>query len=289
MSILYSNPMTDLASLLYDPDLMNKICTHVANGGSLIDLCKLWGVPYAKVIRFVRHSDPTSKAYDSALKDRDEWAKERYLSELRSIALADARQAFNADGSIKPVTEWPDSLAANVTAFETIEEYEGTGKDRTWTGYNKRVKFNDKLKALEMLGRNLKLFEADKNVGNVVLLEDLLGLSRSLPDPTSSVLPADPHPPLSNALQGEKPPISQIKNPEETNSFDAPQVDPELTALSSRIFEGAEKLGFNSKCEDFANDLTTTMVSMLQKEVEKIEKNNPEQTPGNGNLRPDGQ
>ena len=61
--------------------------------------------------------------------------------------------------------EWDDDTAAAVAGMEITEEYGGRGEERALTGYTKKVKQWEKTRALELLGRHLKLF-GDKNGDN---------------------------------------------------------------------------------------------------------------------------
>ncbi len=80
------------------------------------------------------------------------------LGELLKLANSDLRKLFNDDGALKPQSEWPDDIAVAVSSVEIDEIWEGFGADRVVIGQNKKVKFWDKTKSLEMLGRHLKLF-----------------------------------------------------------------------------------------------------------------------------------
>jgi len=149
---------------------MDSICTHVANGGSLIELAKIWGVTYGALSNWLRKEKARATRWVDAQNDRTEWGKEAILLELRRIGMSDIRILFNEDGSIKPVTEWPDEAGAFVSSIEVVEEFEGTGKDRLQTGWNKKIKMWSKEKSLELLGKNLKLFlDRVEHSGNLTL------------------------------------------------------------------------------------------------------------------------
>lgn len=87
------------------------------------------------------------------------------LRELVRLSQSDIRKVFDEDGALRPMSEWPDAIAACVASVEVDEifEYEGSGNDRkrVHIGYTKKVKFWDKNKALDMLGRHMKLFSDD--------------------------------------------------------------------------------------------------------------------------------
>ena len=51
----------------------------------------------------------------------------------------------------------PDDVAATISSIEVFEQFEGTGKDRVFIGYTKKVKFVDKRGSLELLMRHASL------------------------------------------------------------------------------------------------------------------------------------
>lgn len=80
------------------------------------------------------------------------------LRELMGIKDSNITRLFKADGAILPMSDWPEDLARCVASVEVDELYEGKGEDRKFVGYTRKVKFWDKTKALEMIGRHLKMF-----------------------------------------------------------------------------------------------------------------------------------
>lgn len=101
------------------------------------------------------------KKIESALRKAEAAAGVTIADTLRKIsrlADSDIRELFNDDGSLKNVKDWPDEIALSVSSVEVDELFEGTGRDREQVGETKKVKLWDKVKALEMLGRHLKMF-----------------------------------------------------------------------------------------------------------------------------------
>lgn len=72
--------------------------------------------------------------------------QEQVLAELARIAFVDIRDAFNPDGTLKPVQGLPEDVARAVAAFEV------TAKQTS------KIKLLDKHRALDLLGRHLRLF-----------------------------------------------------------------------------------------------------------------------------------
>lgn len=83
---------------------------------------------------------------------------ERVKLELARLAYYDPRKFWNADGSAKAITELDEDSARALAGFEMAELFTGNGEDRALAGYIKKFKLPDKTKALEQLGRHLKMF-----------------------------------------------------------------------------------------------------------------------------------
>lgn len=164
-----------LYGIFTDPDLMAKITAHVTNGGSLIDMASLLRVRYSDFMRYIRQDKERSAAYDNAVSDRAEWAKERVLVEMRRIATLDLRDAYKASGELKPPSEWSPELAAVIAGVDTREIFDADGNK---VAEMKRLKMWDKLKALEMLAKNLKLLTDRVEHSGSLTLEDMVVRSK---------------------------------------------------------------------------------------------------------------
>lgn len=151
-----------------DPEMFQNLCNHVANGGSAIEYCKAKQVSYADVMRAIRAKPELKTKYDAAVVDRQEWTTERWLQELSNLSSYSVKDMLNPDGSFKQVSELSDEILAAIKEIDAA---------------NKTVKFTDKLKALELLGKKLGLFVEKREVQGVLRLEDLIYDPRK-PDPT---------------------------------------------------------------------------------------------------------
>lgn len=80
------------------------------------------------------------------------------LRELLLIAKSDLRQAYNSDGSLRKLGEMPEEIARVLSGVEVDELFAGRGDERIPIGETRKVKLWDKVKALELLGKHLKLF-----------------------------------------------------------------------------------------------------------------------------------
>lgn len=89
-------------------------------------------------------------------------SRERIAQELARIGFLDIRNVFNENGSLKDPKEWGDDEAAAIAGLETEQTFEGSGEDRTWTGYLKKVKLTDKKAALDSLAKLMGYNAPDK-------------------------------------------------------------------------------------------------------------------------------
>lgn len=88
--------------------------------------------------------------------DKVEYDAAQLLRELLEENNANLKQIYNADGSVKPIHEWPDVFCTGlVTQIDTELIYAGTGKERLLIGEIQTVKFNfERLKRQQLIGRH---------------------------------------------------------------------------------------------------------------------------------------
>lgn len=129
-----------------DPERMDKICSHVANGGSLIDLAEMFQINYSEIIAWIRRDVNNSKRYTQALEDRTEWTKDALLNELNKLILKQT----------EPDPTDPSKLT--------------------------RAQVRDRIKAIELLGKHLSLFTEKHEVKGELTLESLVSKSYAIKD-----------------------------------------------------------------------------------------------------------
>jgi phage terminase small subunit len=93
------------------------------------------------------------KRLESAELDAD-WI----LKRIMDIADVDLAQAYDHIGQLKPVHEIPENVRKAITGIKVFDEMAGTGNEKFKIGEVREVKFADKLKALELLGKHIVLF-----------------------------------------------------------------------------------------------------------------------------------
>lgn len=98
---------------------------------------------------------------------------ERILNNLKRIAEADLRQAFHADGTLKPIHEIPSDVALAMSSIESDDILMPNGRK---VGVTRKIKFWDKTKALELLGKHIAMFTDNVRHSSDEALIELLGL-----------------------------------------------------------------------------------------------------------------
>jgi hypothetical protein len=176
------SPTETLQALLMRKGLLEEIIVHISNGGDLLNLAEMWGVRFGELATWLHADIERDRRYKEAQNDRIEWAVERILKELRKIGLVDIREIYDESGCIKDPRLWSDELAHTVQSLEVFEEFEGRGADRKQIGYTKKVKFWDKTKSLELLGKNLKIFADVTRHELSAKLEDLIASTPRVED-----------------------------------------------------------------------------------------------------------
>jgi phage terminase small subunit len=97
---------------------------------------------------------------------RLEVTADNVLNEIRRVAFCDVGQAFNDDGTLKPIHEIPEDVRRAISGFEVEEIWKGRGEDRTQTGELKKLKFWNKDSNNEMLMKHLGQFKQDNDQKN---------------------------------------------------------------------------------------------------------------------------
>lgn len=153
----------------------------------MITLARSLDIKYASLLKWI-HSDPErDKKYKEALSARAEWAMERVLQEIQLLGTVDIRQAYGSNGELLSVKDMPDDIARALQGVEVEEIFAGFGADRGKVGETKKIKLIDKLKALELMGKNFGMFIDRKeiNLGAQTLEALVSGSMPALPPPAA--------------------------------------------------------------------------------------------------------
>lgn len=143
------------------------ICNHVASGGSVIDLCETWEVPYAEVRNWIRLDKDRKERFAQAMEDRSEYERESIIMELSNIKSAKQTDFFDEENKIKHPSEWTPAMKSIVKEIILNDDREVV-----------KVVFWNKEKALELLGKKNQLYTENHKVEGHMTLEQLVAASR---------------------------------------------------------------------------------------------------------------
>lgn len=119
-----------------------------------------------------------------------ELTADRVLEEISRLAFYDPVDFFESDGSLKQLHTLDQNTRRALAGIEVTELFEGKDvedgpQQKTVYGLLKKVRLADKLKALELAGRHLKLFADKTELSLRVTLADLVIAANKPADETS--------------------------------------------------------------------------------------------------------
>lgn len=96
----------------------------------------------------------------------------KVVNEFAKIAFFDPREVFNEDGTPKNIIDLDEETAACISGVDI----QTLGKDKDFAQVTK-VRFNDKMKALDALAKRLGMYKADNehnvNLGGEIAVKDV--------------------------------------------------------------------------------------------------------------------
>lgn len=117
-------------------------------------------------------------AIEQAMSERRQRAKinaDYVLNRLVEIDQLDIADILDESGNFKPISEWSKEWRLNLSSFEIVENATG--------GFVKKIKFPDKVKNLELLGKHIQVgawvnnqsIDLNANIkAEVITLSDIL-------------------------------------------------------------------------------------------------------------------
>lgn len=154
--------------LMIDQDkTILTIVRHVSAGGTLPGLCDVWGVRYADVIAWLQGDKNLHSKYSDSIAARGEWAKEEVFEELRRMSKSRIVDFFDDAGALTDVKTWTPEMKGLIKKIKYNDD-----------GEIEQIEFWNKEKALELLGKNMKMFTETHSISGKFSLEDLVQISR---------------------------------------------------------------------------------------------------------------
>jgi len=144
--------------VIEQPGFMGDVYNAMCMGSSIAEYAKTRNIRFDLLSKFVNQKD-NKKDFKEALRMRKLFVVDILTDETLKIGVADIRRLYGDNGCLLPVNEFPDDVAGAVEAVESKETFEMVDGKRVWTGYTKKVKFNNKLKAQQLLGQEQGIFK----------------------------------------------------------------------------------------------------------------------------------
>ena len=125
---------------------------------------------------------------------------ERVLHELIRISFYDPKDMYEDNGNLKNVPDMDEDVRRVIASVEVDELFEGRGKNRTQVGFTKKVKMQNKIDALSILAKHLKLLPSyhEHSVQGTVLHGHVVKTTELLEN-----LPVDVLEKLNEAMKGK--------------------------------------------------------------------------------------
>ena len=118
------------------------------------------------------------------LANKAEVSVERVLKEYARIAFADIAQAYDGDGNLLPVSKMPEDIRRALAGVEITELY----GDSEQIGQLKKIRFAQKVSALDSLARYLGMFSEGSNGGAGLQIVLHLGQGAREPKPAGDFI-----------------------------------------------------------------------------------------------------
>lgn len=105
--------------------------------------------------------------------DRTQINADYVLNRLVEIDQMDVADILNDEGGVKPVFQWPKVWRQFISGFDVAELWEGSGDEREQIGVLKKIKWPDKVKNLELLGKHVDVNAFKTITETKVVIQDM--------------------------------------------------------------------------------------------------------------------
>lgn len=110
----------------------------------------------------------------SERRDRLEINADYVLHRLVEIDQMRVSDILNDDGSLKNISDWPDTWNRTLSGIELTELFDGRGDEKTLVGILKKIKWPDKQKNLDMLGKHIDVQAWEKDDSKTSEMPDIV-------------------------------------------------------------------------------------------------------------------
>jgi phage terminase small subunit len=104
----------------------------------------------------------------------------RWLAEVNHSAYFDPAGLYKSDGTLLNVPDMPENIRRAIAEVTVVELYEGTGKDRVWAGYTKKIKLVSKDGMLTLAARQMGILKDNLTVNDEGVSARLAAAERAL-------------------------------------------------------------------------------------------------------------
>jgi hypothetical protein len=157
------------------PDLLERICEVVANGGSLVNLCRHWTVSHRQMFNWIKKQPCGQAMYDEAIRLRHEYTDEMVAAGLHAHAQSNIKDLFDSNGDPLNPHYLSDEISQSIESIKITERHTENGDKIVTRDY----KLVDKLKSSDMLLRTRgKYLDKVEHSGSVKLEDILTGVNK---------------------------------------------------------------------------------------------------------------
>lgn len=114
---------------------------------------------YADAMLAKPHIAAAVAAAKAARSERTEVTVDYVLQRMVEIDQMDVLDIMNDDMSLKAVSQWPKVWRQYLSGFDLSELFEGRSDEREMVGILKKIRWPDKVKNLELLGKHVGMFK----------------------------------------------------------------------------------------------------------------------------------
>ena len=168
--------IAQVAEVMAAPVMVDWFFDSVDGGRTPEELCEEMNVPLGHLLAWVRLDPARVARLATASAGREEFLRQRLQREWADVAFSDVRDLFGPTGRLKPIEDWPRGISKSLSSYQVEEIQDAADKDGTEGAMRvvRKYKLWDKLRASELLAKNLGMLSDRVTVSGTVTLEHAL-------------------------------------------------------------------------------------------------------------------